>query len=132
MASAAAAAAAPRGLCPCCGMDGANLNKTMNRDLALAVAIRVSRDLSGHLHKSKVEDVFRICSSCYTAKTAAIKRARSDHPNCSDFTSAEGRGKQAAVLTHCIKAGSLSLIRYFVDPHLKQSNFFNNHVYFCA
>ena len=113
-------------------MNGANLNKTMNRELALAVAMRVSRDPSGYLHKSKVGDVFRICSSCNTAKMAAINRARSDHPNCSDFTPAKERGKQAAVLTHCIKAGSLSLVRYFVDPHLKHPDLFNTHVYFCA
>ena len=118
-----AVAADPQGTCPCCGMNGATLSRTMNRD-ALAVAIRVSRDLSGHLHESKVGNIFRICHSCYTAKMAAIKRARSDHPNCSDFTSAKGRGKQAAVLTHCIKAGSLSLVRYFVDPHLKHPDLF--------
>ena len=57
-----AVAADPQGTCPCCGMNGATLSRTMNRD-ALAVAIRVSRDLSGHLHESKVGNVFRICHS---------------------------------------------------------------------
>ena len=53
-----AVAADPQGTCPCCGMNGATLSKTMNRD-ALAVAIRVSRDLSGqHLHEgsNRVEE----------------------------------------------------------------------------